>query len=89
MDLNNLVQATTFWTASAMLIALYAASLLVYRLFLSPLAKFPGPKFSAICGWVETYYDVFQGGQFSNQVDQWHEQYGSSGTNAKMVALGP
>ena len=57
-------------------IALYFVCLVIYRLYLSPIARFPGPKITAISGWCEAYYDIVKGGQFSNQVQKWHERYG-------------
>ena len=57
---------------------LYFIAVLVYRLYFSPVARFPGPKLTAATGWVETYYDVFKGGQFTFQLQKWHEQYGVS-----------
>ena len=50
--------------------------LLVYRLLLSPIACFPGSKLTAVTGWYETYLDVFKGGQFTFQIEKWHEKYG-------------
>ncbi|MCJ1396150.1 hypothetical protein MMC18_009039 [Xylographa bjoerkii] len=55
---------------------LYVIGLLLYRLVLSPIAKFPGSKIAATTGWYETYLDVFKGGQFTFQIEQWHKQYG-------------
>ncbi|USW54197.1 Putative cytochrome P450 [Septoria linicola] len=49
---------------------------LIQRLFLSPLANIPGPKLAAATGWVETYYDVWQGGQFIFKLKEWHRTYG-------------
>ena len=37
---------------------LYGACLGVYRLVFNPLAKFPGPKLTALTMWYEFYYDV-------------------------------
>lgn len=54
----------------------YAFALVIYRLLLSPIAGFPGSKLTAITGWYETYLDVFKGGQFTFQIQKWHEQYG-------------
>ncbi|KAL2834008.1 cytochrome P450 [Aspergillus pseudoustus] len=50
--------------------------LLVYRLYLSPLAKFPGPKLAATTLWYETYYDVFCWGRYGFEIEKMHEKYG-------------
>ena len=58
---------------------LLLAGLAIYRLYLSPLAKFPGPKLAALTQWVETYYELkHPGGQFIWVYQKWHEQYGQS-----------
>jgi hypothetical protein len=62
----------------ATLLLLWGTSLAIYRLFFSPLSKFPGPKLAAVTGWVETYHDVFRGGQLIFKLGEWHEKYGSS-----------
>ncbi|KAI0109167.1 cytochrome P450 [Nemania sp. FL0031] len=56
--------------------ALYLTSLIIYRLYLSPIARIPGSKLAAATGWYETYFDVFRGGQFIFKIEQWHNQYG-------------
>ena len=55
---------------------IYLLSLVLYRLFFSPIAHFPGSKLSAVTGWYETYLDVYKGGQFTFQVEKWHQHYG-------------
>ena len=57
---------------------LYVIALGFYRLYLSPLAKFPGPRLAALTQSVEAYYELFKGdgGQFSFEYAKWHEQYG-------------
>lgn len=56
---------------------LYLLALGIYRLYLHPLAKFPGPKLAALTQWVETYHELKKpGGQFIWVYQKWHEQYG-------------
>ncbi len=55
---------------------IYLVGLAVYRLYLSPLAKFPGPKFAALTLWFEFYYDVVQRGRYTWKIAELHEQYG-------------
>ena len=56
----------------------YLFALAFYRLYLSPIAHFPGPKLTAITAWYEVYFDVYKGGQFVYEIQKWHEQYGQS-----------
>ena len=48
----------------------------LYRLFWSPLAKFPGPKIAAASSWYEFWYDVILQGQYIWVTKKLHEQYG-------------
>ncbi|PGH11422.1 hypothetical protein AJ79_04923 [Helicocarpus griseus UAMH5409] len=54
----------------------YLVCLAVYRLYLSPLARFPGPKLAALSRWYEAYYDIILGGQYYRNVDKLHDMYG-------------
>ena len=54
----------------------YSVFLILYRLYLHPLRKFPGPKLAAATLWYETYFDVFLGGQYTFQIERLHKQYG-------------
>ncbi|KAJ8129569.1 hypothetical protein O1611_g4059 [Lasiodiplodia mahajangana] len=54
----------------------YLVCLVFYRLYLSPLSKFPGPKLAAISKWYEFYYDVILRGQFTFQIQKMHKKYG-------------
>ncbi len=50
--------------------------LTVYRLYLSPIAHFPGPKLAALTPWYEIYHDIYLNGQFTLHVKELHEKYG-------------
>lgn len=54
----------------------YYATLVFYRLFLHPLARFPGPRLAAISRWYEGYYDVILDGQYTSKIVNLHEVYG-------------
>ena len=54
----------------------YLLVVTVYRLYLSPLAKFPGPKLAALTRWYETYYDTYCHGQYTFEIARMHEKYG-------------
>ena len=73
--LIDLYQATYISVAAALLATL---ALVIYRLYLHPLAHFPGPKLAAATKWYEFYFDVLlpPGGQFSAHVDLLHDRHG-------------
>ncbi|OJJ75883.1 hypothetical protein ASPBRDRAFT_51587 [Aspergillus brasiliensis CBS 101740] len=60
----------------ASFLVVYIIGLVLYRLFLSPLAKFPGPRLAAETGLYETYHDVIRDGQFTWQIERLHQKYG-------------
>ena len=55
---------------------LYAVLLVVYRLYISPLSKFPGRKSAIATMWYEFYYQVIKGGQYPWVIQKMHEEYG-------------
>ena len=58
----------------------YFVGLVIYRLYVSPLRKFPGPKLAAATQWYETYYEMFYngGGMFTKRIKKLHEEYGEN-----------
>ncbi|KAF2635071.1 cytochrome P450 [Massarina eburnea CBS 473.64] len=46
------------------------------RLFLSPVAQFPGPTLAALTFWYEFYYDVLCKGRYTWKIQELHELYG-------------
>lgn len=69
----------TLAASTISLIILYLLLLAIYRLYLSPLARFPGPKLAALTQWVESYHEFKSpGGQSIWVCLKWHEQYRSS-----------
>lgn len=58
------------------ILTVYLVGGAVYRLYLSPLSKFPGPKFAALTLWYEFYFDVVKQGRYSWEIAKMHEHYG-------------
>lgn len=56
--------------------ALYGAGLAFYRLYLSPLAKFPGPKLAALTRKYESYYEAVRNYEYLWKIKKLHQQYG-------------
>jgi hypothetical protein len=54
----------------------YGVVLAIYRLYFSPLAKFPGPKLAALSRWYEFYYEVFKQGYYTFRIREMHQKYG-------------
>src|ERR1700753_1185421 len=54
----------------------YLLCLTVYRFYLSPVAKFPGPRLAALTFWYEFYYDVIRKGKYTWKIQELHQKYG-------------
>jgi hypothetical protein len=67
LDIEN---ATAFLLIPAIS---YGIGLVVYRLFLSPISRFPGPKLAATTEWYEFYFQLVKDGQWGNQVKRMHD----------------
>ncbi|RYP84871.1 hypothetical protein DL769_001065 [Monosporascus sp. CRB-8-3] len=81
MDKLGVVIPRAFFTLKDFLVLLIWLALLyllllgVYRLYLTPSAKFPGPKLAALTFWYEFYYDVWQEGQYTWKIRDLHRKY--------------
>jgi hypothetical protein len=75
---------TTF-TTFILLWILYLFGLVFYRLYLHPLARFPGPKLAACSRWYEFFYDVVLRGQFTFQIQRMHKKYGMNATATSII----
>ncbi|KAL5328095.1 hypothetical protein ACEPPN_005803 [Leptodophora sp. 'Broadleaf-Isolate-01'] len=63
------------WQTLAAVFCLYVSGLAVYRLYLIPISKFPGPKLAAVTLWYEFYYDVIKTGTYMAEIKKMHEKY--------------
>ncbi|OJJ63817.1 hypothetical protein ASPSYDRAFT_38478 [Aspergillus sydowii CBS 593.65] len=57
-------------------ILIYNIVLIIYRLYFSPLSKFPGSKFAAATGWYEFYFDYWKSGKYIFEIERMHQVYG-------------
>lgn len=55
---------------------LYVLGVILYRLYLHPLAAYPGPRLAACTDWYEFYLNVFLDGQATHRRKDWHQRYG-------------
>ena len=71
------MEVSTFLVECALVaIVFYTAYGAVYRLCLSPIAHFPGPKLAALTLWYEFYFDVVKRGSYVWKIQKMHETYG-------------
>lgn len=56
--------------------AFYVLSLVIHRLFFSPIARFPGPKLATVTSWYELYCDVVKKGKYLFEIEMIHDKYG-------------
>ncbi|KAF2708717.1 cytochrome P450 [Pleomassaria siparia CBS 279.74] len=50
--------------------------IIIWRLYFSPVAKFPGPKLAAITSLYEFYYDFVKKGRYCYEIERMHKVYG-------------
>lgn len=65
-------------TSFILVYILYFTGTIIYRLYFSPLAKFPGPRLAAATYLYEGYYDIVKRGKYTFKIRDLHAQYGKS-----------
>jgi hypothetical protein len=75
-DIFQLAVHLPVTTAFVVLLAALVSTA-VYRVYLHPLAKFPGPKLAALTFLYEFYFDGVKHGQYTNEIARMHQKYGS------------
>jgi len=78
MSLSFLTLSNHYVEAAAIFFAAYAVVIVVYRLYFSPLARFPGPRIAAATSWYEFYHGYFREGQYVKIIKGLHDTYGES-----------
>ena len=63
--------------------ATYVVWAIAYRLYLDPLAKYPGPRLAALTKWWRAYKDCVEGWSFVHGVEKLH------GIHGDVVRIGP
>ena len=63
--------------AAVAVLLVYFIGVIVHRLYLSPIAKFPGSKLAAATFWYEFYFDVIRSGKYSWEIQRMHQKYGT------------
>ncbi|KAL5337385.1 cytochrome P450 [Aspergillus crustosus] len=64
------------YAAAGAAASVYFASIVIYRLYLSPIAHFPGPRLAALTVMYEFYWEAIQNGQFTFHIGELHKKYG-------------
>ncbi|KAM7189866.1 Cytochrome P450 [Rhypophila sp. PSN 637] len=72
----GLGSATSIGLALSFALFVYGTSLVIYRLWFSPISHIPGPKLAAATGWYQAYYTVVHYGRWCFKVKELHEEYG-------------
>lgn len=66
-------------TLSLATILAYTIVLLFYRVYLSPLAAFPGPLLARTTHWYEYYHNFIRTGKYCEKIRDMYDKYGKLG----------
>lgn len=76
MAYSDGITASTVALGAIAAAAIYLTTKVIYRLYLHPLSRFPGPKLAAATYLYGAYYDVVQEAQFVFKLNELHDAYG-------------
>lgn len=74
-----MTNSLSYLSLTAILVSLGAAHfvyLVIWRLYYSPISKFPGSRLAAATGWYEFYYDFYHSGKYIFEIERMHNVYG-------------
>ncbi|KAH6635855.1 cytochrome P450 [Chaetomium tenue] len=57
-------------------LTVYVVYSAIWRLYMSPIAHFPGPRLAALTDLYEAYYNNWLGGKYIWKIDELHKEYG-------------
>lgn len=63
---------------SLILLLIFQIPRIIYRLWLHPLAEFPGPKLAAATSLYAAYYSLVKGGAYTEKLPELHRKYGKT-----------
>ncbi|KAF1948662.1 putative cytochrome P450 [Byssothecium circinans] len=66
----------SLFALSGVVTVVYGVCLVIWRIYLSPLSKFPGPKIAAATLWYEFYFDIVKEGKYIWEIEHMHKVYG-------------
>ncbi|KYK59874.1 hypothetical protein DCS_01008 [Drechmeria coniospora] len=75
-DLVLSISWAQFASIAFVIWALYAVTVAIRRLWISPIAHIPGPKLAALSQYYEFFYDIILGGQYTFRIIEMHKKYG-------------
>lgn len=70
------IAASTVALGAIAAVAIYLTTKVIYRLYLHPLSRFPGPRLAAATYLYGAYYDVVKEAQFVFKLNALHDKYG-------------
>lgn len=76
MTYNESITASTVALGAIAAAAIYLTAKVIYRLYLHPLSRFPGPRLAAATYLYGAYYDVVEEAQFVFKLGTLHDTYG-------------